>query len=233
VEHVPAPDRVALDRRDHRLRHRADELLQVEHVEPRHAVATDVPLVAAHPLIAAAAERAIAFAGEDDDTHARVLPRVGERVEELLHRLRTERVVHFRPVDRNARDAWRLPVEDVRVRLRRHPLDRHSLSPAARNQTTSRNAAGASVWTSCPAFGITQSLASRNDHNMSRAMPAAGIALPRDQQHGCGSLRQPVASHACAPMPISRIAARLMPAGGASRRAERLLRNGGSASRRS
>jgi hypothetical protein len=122
----PPADRVALDRGDHRLRHRADQLLQIEHVEPRHAVAADVSLVAADALIAAAAECAIALPGEDDDSHTGVFARVGEGVEQLFHRFGAEGVVDLGPVDRNARYPGGLLVEDVRVRLRRHPLDRHS-----------------------------------------------------------------------------------------------------------
>ena len=83
----------------------ADQLLQVEHVEPRHAVAADVALGRRAPADRRRCRTRVAFAGEDDDAHARVLARVGERVEELLHRLRAEGVAHLRPVDRDARDA--------------------------------------------------------------------------------------------------------------------------------
>src|SRR5512143_119783 len=56
VQHVAAADRVACDHRDHGLRQRADLPLQVEHIEPRHAVLADVAALAAHALVAAGTE---------------------------------------------------------------------------------------------------------------------------------------------------------------------------------
>ena len=58
-----------------------------------------------HPLVAAGAERFLARAGEDDDTDIRILACVCERLTQLLNRERPEGVAHFRPVDRDLRDA--------------------------------------------------------------------------------------------------------------------------------
>src|SRR5262249_22609369 len=55
VEHVTAADGVAGDERDDDLGHRTDQLLHVEHVEPRYAFAVDVAAVAAHGLVTARA----------------------------------------------------------------------------------------------------------------------------------------------------------------------------------
>ena len=71
MQDLPAADRVAGDRREHRLRQPADLHVQVADVEAPDAllgdlVVADVAVVAADPLVAAGAERLVAGAGEDD-----------------------------------------------------------------------------------------------------------------------------------------------------------------------
>ena len=80
-------------------------MLQVEHVEARHAVVADVAAVAAHALVAARAEGVGPGAGQDDDADRRVVARVVERADHLVDRPRPERVAHLGPVDRDLRDA--------------------------------------------------------------------------------------------------------------------------------
>ncbi len=77
VQHVAAADRVARDHGDDRLRQAPNHALEVEHVEARHAVVADVALRAAHALIAAAAKRLVAGAGQDDDADRGIFPRRG------------------------------------------------------------------------------------------------------------------------------------------------------------
>src|SRR4051812_13463833 len=65
VEDVAAADREAGDLRDDRLGQVADPHVEIEDVEPRHAVVADVAARAAHALVAARAERGVAGAGQD------------------------------------------------------------------------------------------------------------------------------------------------------------------------
>ena len=124
VQHVPAADRVARDDGDDRLRDVADELLQVEHVQPRHLVLADVAAVPAHALVAARAEGLGPLAGEEHDARRHVLARVRERVDELRDGERAEGVAHLGPVDRDLRDRLvrQALVADVRVFLDRLPV---------------------------------------------------------------------------------------------------------------
>src|SRR5262249_30794241 len=52
VQHVSPADRVPRDERDHGLRHAADQLLELEHVQAPDAILADVAVVAAHALVA-------------------------------------------------------------------------------------------------------------------------------------------------------------------------------------
>ncbi len=48
--------------------------LEVEHVEPAHAVGTDVAVVASHPLVATRAEGLGPLTGEDGTAHVGIVP---------------------------------------------------------------------------------------------------------------------------------------------------------------
>ena len=120
LQHMAAADGVARHQRDDHLRHRADEPLQIQHVEPRRPALVLVARRAAHALVAAGAKGVLAVrvrprAGQQHDADGRVLARVGEGVNHLEHRFRAERVALVRPVDRHLRDAVALVVEDVLV----------------------------------------------------------------------------------------------------------------------
>ena len=90
---------------------------------------------AADALVAAGAERVGSLAGEDHDADVQVLARARERVDQLDHGLRAERVADLGPVDRDLRDAGVLAgrelVADVGV-LRGRWLPGHSLTRALR-----------------------------------------------------------------------------------------------------
>jgi hypothetical protein len=81
----------------------------------RGPVLADVALVAAHALVAAAAERATPFARQDDDADLLVLACAHERIDQLHRGSRPERVVDLGPVDRDATDAFGLREGDVLV----------------------------------------------------------------------------------------------------------------------
>ena len=83
VQHVPTANRVAGDQCDDRLGERPDELLQVEHVETRHAVAPDVAGVAPHALVAARAEGEVSLAGEQHAADILHLAYAHEGVDQL------------------------------------------------------------------------------------------------------------------------------------------------------
>ena len=115
VEHVAAADRVAGDHRHDRLGQPAHLDVQIGDLEPpdrlvpargRRVGAGDVAAArSAHALVPARAERVRAFAGQDHDADVEVLAGARERIRQLDHGLRAERVAHLGPVDRDLRDA--------------------------------------------------------------------------------------------------------------------------------
>lgn len=99
MQDVAAADGVARDHRDHRLGRAADLDLQIQDVEPRHAVGADVAAAPARAVVAAAAERVGAGAGQHDDADGRVVARVGEAPGHLHDGARAERVALLGAVD--------------------------------------------------------------------------------------------------------------------------------------
>ena len=100
VQHVTAADGVARHHRHHRFWTGADLTLEIEDVQ---VVGTRIVLVsavvAAHFLIAAGAERFIAFAGQDNHADVVVVARIRQGLNHLFHGQRTEGVTHLRTVD--------------------------------------------------------------------------------------------------------------------------------------
>ena len=131
VQRVPAAGRPARDDRDDDLGHEADEPLHLEDVQAAGGSAADLALGYSYPsrpadaLVAARAERpaavfrARAVAGEQHDADARILARIIERAIQLVDGVRSERVAHLRPVERDARDSARdvVVVRDIRERV--------------------------------------------------------------------------------------------------------------------
>src|SRR5207302_5761819 len=89
--------------------------VEAPHPAPAGLVVGHVPGVAAHALVAAGAEGGGSLAGQHDHANVDVLPGALERVAQLDHRLRAERVVDLGPVDRDLRDPVRDLVADVGV----------------------------------------------------------------------------------------------------------------------
>ena len=156
VQHVPAADGIAVHRGDDRLRDHADDGVQLRDAKLRVAGAVLVAVLAAHLLVAAARERLVARARQDDHADVVVLPRVLERLDHLVDRQRTEGVAHLRTVDRDGRDAAALLVEDVRVRhagsLRARPARQQAAcvipSGAQRSRGISQGAPHSFFWRS-------------------------------------------------------------------------------------
>jgi hypothetical protein len=98
--------------------------LEVEHVQSPDALVIAVAVVAAHPLVAAGAERFRSVAGEDDHADLRVVACDFERIAQLEERAGPERVAHLRPADRDLGDPVRGLVRHVgpAVRGGRLPL---------------------------------------------------------------------------------------------------------------
>lgn len=119
---MAAADGVAGDQRNDDFGHGADELLHVEDVETRHAVAAHVTRVTAHALVAARAEGVFAIlvwtgAGQEHHANGGVLTRVDQGVVKLKRRFGTERIALLRAVDGDLRDAIDLVIQDVFVGL--------------------------------------------------------------------------------------------------------------------
>ena len=83
VQNVPAADGVAGHHGDDRLGKGSDLALQVEHVQARHPVRSDIAGLSAHFLVASRAEGLVACAGENDDADLRVVARVRKGPAEL------------------------------------------------------------------------------------------------------------------------------------------------------
>src|SRR5262249_40130963 len=113
VEHMPAADRVAGDHRDDGLGETTDLHLEVEHVEAADPVVVAVAVVATDALVAARAERVVAFAGEDDHAGRGVVARELESGPQLEEGAGTERVADLGPANRDLRDAVGGVVADV------------------------------------------------------------------------------------------------------------------------
>ena len=157
MEHVTAADRIPGDGGDHRLGDVANEVLQVEHIQPRYLVLADVASFTAHLLIASGAERLIAGAGENHHADVEIFAGVRECVDHLGDGQRSKRVAHVRAIDRHPRDAVIALFEDD-VLVVAYPLPIHvhvvfllalagsvGISPLARNaRTSSRNSRGRS-----------------------------------------------------------------------------------------
>lgn len=75
--------------------------LKIEDIEARDAVVADVAGVAANSLVAARAEREIAFAGEDDHADLWVFMRHIKSTQHFGDGFRSECVAHFGAVDRD------------------------------------------------------------------------------------------------------------------------------------
>jgi hypothetical protein len=112
-DHVAATDGVALDARDHRLGHVADNAVQFLDRQPRGAAA--VVLARMRRLVAARTERAVAGAGDHDGGDLLVPAGLHHRVQHFLDRLAAKCIHHVWSVDGDVGDLVALFVDDVLV----------------------------------------------------------------------------------------------------------------------
>src|SRR5262249_6948196 len=113
------------DHRDHRLRQVLDGALQIERIEPRHAVLADVAAMPADTLVATGAERLVACAGENHYADLSVSATQLEGVDQFVERVGPEGIAHLWAVDGDLADALRLLEDDVGVVFNLLPFECH------------------------------------------------------------------------------------------------------------
>ena len=104
VQHVTATDRISSDHGHDGLGQAADFFLQIQYVQARHAVITDVASMAADFLVTSRAKGEITFTSENDHANLRVLVCELEGLEHFHYRLGPKGIAHFRAIDRNFSD---------------------------------------------------------------------------------------------------------------------------------
>src|SRR3954447_4881067 len=183
LEDLAATDRVAVDEGDDGDGQRSDLALEVQHIEPRKPVAPDVPASVLEPLVAARAERLFAGAREEGAADRRVVPDPRERVDHLLDRLGTERVVDLGPVDRHPGDPRpRMLVADVLVfddRCPGHGSGSHAAESSSRKSVASvlnlRGDSMCGVWPACSMIA-RRAPGMRSAMSVARSRPAGSRA---------------------------------------------------------
>src|SRR3954464_8182077 len=98
MQYVTPADGIAGDRGDNGFGDVANEVLQVEDVQTRDMVLTDVASVTANLLIAARAKRLIPSTGEDHNTDVQIFTRVGKGVDHLIDGSRSKGVANLGPI---------------------------------------------------------------------------------------------------------------------------------------
>ena len=128
MQHLAAAHGIAGHQADHHLGQAANDALQIQHVQARQAVLTDVTAVTANTLVTAGTEGIATIggwtnAGEQHHTNVTVIPDAREGITELHHRLRAEGVALGGAVDGHTRQAVSATVhKDVLVAAPRCPL---------------------------------------------------------------------------------------------------------------
>jgi len=120
VQHVAAADGITGHQGNHRLGHGTDNTLQLQHVQPGHAVIAYVAGVAAHALVAAGAKGVLAVgrravAGQQDHADFLIHPGVAEGIDHLIDGQRPEGVARLRAIEGDAGHAVRLVIGDIGI----------------------------------------------------------------------------------------------------------------------
>ena len=128
MQHLTATHGIARHQSDHHLGQAADDALQIQHVQARQAVLTDVTTVPTHTLITTGTEGIATIGGRADPreqhhTDFTVIPDARKGITQLHHRLRAEGIALGGAVDGHASQAVRATVhKDVLVAAPRCPL---------------------------------------------------------------------------------------------------------------
>jgi len=117
--------------RNHDLGHRTDELCRSKHIEARHAGLVDIACRAPHALVARRSKRRTCrrCAGRRPSVRTTPMPclrGIRKRVVHFGHRSGSEGIAFCRTVDGDLRNAIRLVVKNVLVRLGRAPFEAHA-----------------------------------------------------------------------------------------------------------
>ena len=123
MQNMPAADGIPCHHGDHRFRTGADHALKFQHVQPVDSLIVLIAGIPAHALIAAGAKRLFALAGQNDHADVEIIAGVLQRRFHLFHRQGPERVAHFRPVDGDFGNAFRLVILDVGKLAGFNPID--------------------------------------------------------------------------------------------------------------
>lgn len=140
MKDVPAPDRVSSDQSDHHLRHRTDQLLQIEDVQSRDTLVVDITGCPPNPLVASRAEGIFSIAvgpgsGQQNHPNLWIFTSIEERLDHLVNRPGTKSIALGRSIDRHLRDAIRLVIEDIFKLSYFPPMNAHVRSrPNRKNQ---------------------------------------------------------------------------------------------------
>jgi hypothetical protein len=105
MQYVAPADGITGNRGKDRLGEVPDEMLEIEHVEARHVVFTNITGVAADFLVAARTKGIGPSSREDDGTDFEIFPRVNEGIDHFGHSARAKGVADVRAIDDDPRNS--------------------------------------------------------------------------------------------------------------------------------
>ena len=181
VQHVAAADRQAVDRRDHRLGDLADRAVQCLDLEQPAVRGAVIAALGPLLLIAARAEGALAGSRERHHAHLRRRPGALEALDQLIDRMRGERVEPLGTVDGDPAQALLDLVAHVGQLL--HLDSAPSAGSLGRPANTIAHAVARCTTTPRPRLGHRQPAAHRQ-----RLPGDVARLLGREEGHGMGHL---------------------------------------------
>ena len=130
VQHMATPDRIPRHQGNHHLGHRANQPLQIQHVEPGYAGFIHIAAVTPHALVAPGAKGVFAIAvgaspGEQHHANAAVFSGIGEGFVEFDNGFGAKGIALVGPIDGDFGDAIGLLVKDVVVGFNVLPVNLH------------------------------------------------------------------------------------------------------------
>ena len=106
MQHLPTTHGIPRHQSDHHLGQAANDPLQIQDVQPWEAIVTDVTTIATHALVTARAKGMGAIfrranPRQQHHTDGPVIADTGERITELIHRLRAKGIALGGAIDRH------------------------------------------------------------------------------------------------------------------------------------